>query len=236
MGKVIEEKGLRGRTGVFSDRTDAGWMVGAMVESLPGLGRPVVYAIPSGGVPIGIEVARILQCRMWVTVVRKIHIPWNQEAGFGAVAWDGTVTVDRDLAASLRIGEREIESEVEETKRNVQRRMELFARGQGALNVSGCDVVVTDDGLAAGYTMFAAIEAIRKLAPNRIIVAVPTGPETTVAEVADRVDVVVCPNIREGHFFAVADAYQRWHDLSEGEVMQLLRQAAEAGILTAESA
>ncbi|RPJ50360.1 MAG: phosphoribosyltransferase, partial [Methanobacteriota archaeon] len=140
-----------------------------------------------------------------------------------------------DLAASVRIGEREIEREAEETKENVRRRVELFARTQGALDVRGYDVVITDDGLAAGYTMFAAIEAIRKLAPNRIIVAVPTGPDTTVAEMADRVDIVVCPNVREGHFFAVANAYQRWRDLSEDEVMQLLRQAAEAGILTAEA-
>jgi predicted phosphoribosyltransferase len=236
MGAIIEEKRLRDKTGVFSERTDAGWMLGAMVEGLPELNQPVVCAIPSGGVPIGIEVARIIQCRMWVAVVRKMHIPWNQEAGFGAVAWDGTVTVDRDLAASLRIGEREIEREIDETKENVRRRMELFARRQGPMDVRGCDVIITDDGLAAGYTMFAAIEAIRKLAPNRIIVAVPTGPESTVAEVADLVDVVVCPNIREGHFFAVANAYRRWYDLAENEVIQLLRQAAEAGMFPAEAA
>lgn len=235
MGTIIEERSLRDRTGVFSDRTDAGWMVGAMVGSLADLHDPVVCAIPSGGVPIGMEVARILGCRMWVAVVRKMHIPWNQEAGFGAVAWDGTAIVDRGLAANLRIGEREIEREVEETRENVRRRMELFARGQGDLDARGRDVVITDDGLAAGYTMTAAIEAIRKLVPNRIVVAVPTGPDTTVADVADSVDIVVCPNVREGHFFAVADAYQRWRDLSETEVTQLLQQAGEAGILAAEA-
>ncbi|MDI6718344.1 MAG: phosphoribosyltransferase family protein [Methanomicrobiales archaeon] len=236
MGRIVEDPDLRNRVHVFVDRADAGRRLAAMVREIPEILNPVVCAIPSGGVPIGLEVARTLNCPLNVAVVRKVHVPWNPESGFGAVAWDGRVIIDEDLANQLRLNERDIRREVEATRANVQDRVRAFSGGRPVLNVEGRDAVITDDGLAAGYTMVAAIESIRSLSPARIIAAVPTGPPATVSEVAEKVDVVVCPNIRSGPFFAVAEAYEHWHDLTEGEVMQYLRQARAIGHAGAEAA
>ncbi len=236
MGRIVEDPALRNRVHVYIDRADAGRRLAAMVREIPEMRDPIVCAIPSGGVPIGMEVARALQCPLNVAVVRKVHVPWNPESGFGAVAWDGRVIIDEDLANQLRLSERDIRREVEATRENVRERVEAFSGGRAVLNVEGKDTVIADDGLAAGYTMVAAIESIRRLSPARIIAAVPTGPPATVSEVADMVDVVVCPNIRAGPFFAVAEAYEHWHDLTEREVMQYLRQAREIGLAGAGAA
>ncbi|HZD43858.1 MAG TPA: phosphoribosyltransferase, partial [Methanomicrobiales archaeon] len=151
VGKIVEDADLRDRTGVFADRMDAGRRLGGLMRSLTGLERAVVFAIPSGGVPIGMEVAQALSCQMRVAVVRKVHVPWNPEAGFGSVAWDGRVIIDEELAARLGIGKEEIQHEVESTRRNVQERMEKFGGDNPDLAIEGKDAVITDDGLAAGY-------------------------------------------------------------------------------------
>jgi predicted phosphoribosyltransferase len=86
-----------------------------------------------------------------------------------------------------------------------------------------------DDGLASGYTMTAAAEALRSLTPRKIIVAVPTGSLSAVDRVADLVDELICLNVRSGYTFAVADAYEEWYDLSEDEALRLLKIAVEPG-------
>ncbi|HZD43644.1 MAG TPA: phosphoribosyltransferase family protein, partial [Methanomicrobiales archaeon] len=139
------------------------------------------------------------------------------------------------LAARLGIGKDEIQHEVESTRRNVQERMETFGGDNPDRAIEGKDAVITDDGLAAGYTMRAAIEAIQDLSPARIVVAVPTAPLSAVSRIARMVDLVVCLNIRSGPFFAVADAYVEWHDLTEDEVLQYLSGARDRGLMRAEA-
>jgi putative phosphoribosyl transferase len=230
LGRIIEDESLRDKTRIFADREDAGRKVAELLLSKGKYENPVVCAIPSGGVPIGLEIARELSCPLEVAVVRKIQIPWNPEAGFGAVTWDGRVFVDQNLVSRLNLPDDAVASAVEKARTNVQERLQRFAGGRPPSNLEGKTVFVADDGLATGSTMFAAVEAIRARSPARVIVAIPTGPVSSVAFLAQEVDEVICPNIRGGLSFAVAEAYTQWRDLSEDEVIESLRMAQEMGL------
>jgi putative phosphoribosyl transferase len=230
MGRVIENKSLRDRLGVFEDRTDAGRQLAATLSSLDTIENPVICAIPAGGVPLGLEVARALQAPLRIAVVRKVQIPWNPEAGFGAVTWDGRVFLNRALMAGLDLSEAEVNAAVARARANVEERMEKFGGGKSPVTLEGRTAILIDDGLATGYTMLAAVEAARTELPAEIIVAVPTGSLQSVDFIAQRVDLVVCLNIRTGYSFAVAQAYDRWHDLTEREVQELLIQARDMGL------
>jgi putative phosphoribosyl transferase len=198
MGTVFENPALRDRTGVFADRRDAGRKTGEYLSTHLPLRDPVVAAIPAGGVPVGFEIARILGVPLTVAVVRKIAIPWNTEAGFGAVAWDGIVRIDPAVYPRLGLTREETGRAVAATLANVQERVRKFDGGRIGEIVSGKTVIITDDGLASGSTMEAAVRAAHRL---------------------------ICLNIRSGSSFAVADAYREWHDLSDGEVLRFLKEA-----------
>ena len=106
----------------------------------------------------------------------------------------------------------------------IKHRNETFRGGRPFPEIGGRIVILVDDGLASGYTMMASINFVRERKPSRIVVAVPTAPESSVQFLSTQVDELLCLNIRRGFFFAVADAYHYWHDLSEEEVMELLTQ------------
>ncbi len=230
MGRVIEDKTLRDRSSVFADRTDAGRQLAATLSLLERMENPVVCPIPAGGVPIGIEVARSLQAPVRMAVVRKVQIPWNPEAGFGAVTWDGRVFLNRTLLAGLDMTDREVDAAVEKARESVRERLEKFSTDREAPTLEDATVILTDDGLATGYTMLAAVEAAKAESPRRVIVAVPTGSIRAVEFLAQKTDLVVCLNIRTGYSFAVAQAYERWHDLDDREVQDLLTQARDMGL------
>jgi len=229
-GRIIEDKTMRGRLSVFADRTDAGRRLAATLSQLETVAEPVVCAIPAGGVPPGLEVARALQAPLRMAVVRKVQIPWNPEAGFGAVTWDGRVFLNRALMAGLDLSEAEVGAAVARARKSVEERMEMFSGGRPEPGLFGRTAILVDDGLATGYTMLAAVEAVRSGSPREVIVAVPTGSLHAVEFIARKADLVVCPNIRTGRTFAVAQAYERWHDITDREVQELLIQARDMGL------
>jgi len=196
-------------------------MLGEVLASLEG-GIDLVLAIPAGGVPVAVEVARVLGVKLDVAVVSKITMPYTTEAGYGAVAFDGTVRLNRGLAKRSGLSENNITLDVVRTTSKVHRRQ---ARMRGARTwpaLYGQRVAVVDDGLASGFTMLVAVEALRKKEPERLIVAVPTALEDTARTVAAQVEAVVCPNLRTHHPFAVAAAYRRWDDVSEDDAVRML--------------
>ncbi len=206
---------------VFEDRTDAGKRLGRLLNEL-NLPDPVVLAIPSGGVPVGIEVAKILKAPLVPLVVRKIQLPWNSEAGFGAINQFGDIFINRPLVKELGLTPEEVQRQITKTVENVQKRVKTFGVGE-LPDLSGRTAILVDDGLAAGYTMEAAIAAVKRLNPFRIVVAVPTCSADSAQRIAKEVDLLVCPNLRSGYPFAVANAYRRWRDLEEGEVLKMLK-------------
>jgi predicted phosphoribosyltransferase len=208
---------LREKAGVFRDRRHAGEVLAGMLESA-GDGGGIVFALPAGGVPVAVPVAETLGLALDVAVVSKVLLPWNTEAGYGAVAFDGTVRINTDLVRRLDLSRRTVAEGVDETRRKVERRMRLFRGDRPFPDLTGRSVIVVDDGLASGFTMLVALEAMRGKKAGRIVVAVPTGHPGAIDRICREADELYCANVRTGYPFAVAAAYRSWSDVTEAEV------------------
>lgn len=212
---------FRNRTAVFRSREHAGEVLSEMLMQYKNT-EAVVFAIPAGGVPVGAVVAAELQLPLDIAVVSKITLPWNTEAGYGAVAFDGTVRLNEDMASRLGLNEKVVREGIEKTRSKVNKRVAEFRGGKPPIQAAGRPAILVDDGIASGFTMLVAVEALRKAGANRIIVAVPTAHLEAVEFVLPNVEEVYCANLRSEWAFAVADAYQHWSDVSEEEVNELL--------------
>ena len=175
MVRLLQDPDLRNRSGVFKDRTDAGRRLAVFMQSNLDLKDPLICAIPAGGVPVGCELASAYQAGMFLGVVRKLKVPGNPEAGFGSVTWDGKVYLNRELVRLLGLSGEEISRAIADTEENIRKRLETFSGETPPPHLGGRTVIITDDGLASGYTMLAATEAIRSAKPEKIIIAIPTG-------------------------------------------------------------
>jgi predicted phosphoribosyltransferase len=222
MARLITEKKFIDKIHVFEDRYDAGKKLAEMLMQHKKTDS-LVLAIPSGGVPVAFEIAQSLNLPMDLILVRKVQIPWNTEAGFGALNPDGEVILNKELLNMLNLSNGEIDSQVKKTRGVLDRRNEIFRRGKPFPDIQNKTVVLVDDGLASGFTMLSALRFVKKRGPQKVIVAVPTGSSSTVKRILEEVDELVCLNIRSGFSFAVADAYMYWHDLSDEEVISLLK-------------
>jgi len=221
MTKIIEMRELRNKNYVFRDRVHAGELLASKLK--PYVGKDsIVLAIPSGGVPIGSTLAKELGLQMDLIIVRKLPIPYNTEAGFGSMSWNGEVKLNEKLVEQLELSDPEIDSIIRDVKSELDKRMEIFRGNRPFPELKGKTAIIVDDGLASGYTLLAAISSVKRLSPARIIVAVPTASKNAVDLLAPYVDEIFCLNIRETKIFAVADAYQEWHDLTQQEVLKLL--------------
>jgi len=221
MGQLFEDPALRNRTYIFKDRTDAGRLLGKRISPFV-TPDSLVLAIPAGGIPVALEVARELKLPLDLMIVRKIQIPGNAEAGFGAVGPDGEVSFNEDLLSRLRLSKEEVEEQVERTRKGVEARVRKFRGGRPFPAVRGRTLILVDDGLASGFTMGEAVRFLRRRQAGKIIVAVPTAPRGTVDRLLPLVDEIHCLNVRARYPFAVAEAYQDWYDLSDAEALRLL--------------
>lgn len=219
--EVIEDVGLRNKYFIFKDRRHAGKLLGKMLSKCKEI-IDIVLVIPSGGVPVGYEISKVMKIPLGLAIVKKIPIPYNPEAGYGAVAWNGEIVLNRGLLEHLRLSDEKIKEDVKEIKILIRKRMEKFGFNLCNLDIEGKAVIIVDDGLASGITMLTAIKAVRKYHPNKIIIAVPTALQDSLDILCPHVDKIYCLNIRESYPFAVADAYQEWHDLTDEEVVEIL--------------
>jgi len=224
MGEIKEDKALRNRVSVFRDRTDAGRRLSEFLSDYKG-SDSIVLAIPSGGVPVGKEMKDALSLDFDLLIVRKIQIPWNPEAGFGAINLDGYIIFNEELLRHLNLPEHVIDAQIEKTKEILKKREELFRKGKTFPLLKNKTAILVDDGLASGYTMIAAIEFVKKRNPSNVVVAVPTSAYRTAKRIAPFVDTLYCLNVREGFPYAVAEAYQNWYDLSDEEVLKIIQSA-----------
>jgi predicted phosphoribosyltransferase len=221
MGRLIEDKMLRDKVRVFLDREEAGRRLGKNLESYLG-SNGLILAIPSGGVPVAKELARIISLPLDLIIVRKLQIPFEPEAGFGALGPEGEVIFNESLLRQLRLSTEQVDEAIRRTLDVIQERNRLFRAGRTFPEIADRIVILVDDGLASGYTMLAAIRSVKKKNAGKIVVAVPTGSSRTVQMLLPKVDDLACLNVRTGYSFAVADAYRLWHDLADDEVMSFL--------------
>ena len=222
MGRLIEDLALRNKIRVFRDRAEAGKLLAEKLKHLAS-SDTIILAIPAGGVPVGYEIANGNALLMDVLIVRKIQIPGNTEAGFGALGPDGKAIFNERLLRSLRLTEEEINQQIEKTKRVLEERNKIYREDRPFPDLKDKVVTLVDDGLASGYTMLEAVNFVKRKQAEKVIVAVPTASESSINLLLPEVDEVYCLNARELYPFAVAEAYVKWYDLRDEEVIALLR-------------
>jgi len=220
---VLEAPELRDRIRVFRDRTEAGERLAALLAPYREADA-LILAIPAGGVPVAAPIARALHLPLEVLVASKVLLPWTTEAGYGAVAFDGSVWINPDYVAHYGLDKATVKAGVAAAQQKVQRRERRFRGDRPFPDLAGRTIILVDDGLAVGSTLRAALAAVKKRKPAAIVIAVPTGHLESVRQLAGEVDRLVCPNIRGGFSYAVADAYRHWHDVSEEEVEEILHE------------
>jgi putative phosphoribosyl transferase len=226
MGQILDDPALRDRTYVFSDRAAAGKRLAEMLQDFRG--RPVkLFAIPAGGVPVAVQIARALAAPLELVIVRKIQLPWTTEAGFGAIDPDGTPLFNEALLSRMPLSPRQMEAQVAKTLANLKEREEHLRGGRPYPLLAGAATIIVDDGLASGYTMQAAVRFLKGKGAGELVVAVPTALDRTAEKLLPLVDLLVCPNLRGGLSFAVAEAYENWYDVDQKEVLELLAGLAE---------
>ena len=213
---------LRNRTGVFRDREQAGIKLSQMLKEYKDTDA-VVLAIPAGGVPVAASLASNLNLILDVLVVSKITLPWNTEVGYGAVAFDGTVKLNQELVSQMELTPEDIQEDIEKTTLKVQRRVHKFRGEKPIPDLNDHSAILVDDGVASGFTMLVAVEALKHQRVSELVVAVPTGHLQSLEKISPEVDRIFCANVRGGWGFAVADAYQTWYDVEEDVVVDLLK-------------
>ena len=211
----------------FADRVEAGRLL-AIELSSPEIAETqsaaaVVLALTRGGVPVGFRVADRLRIPLEIIVVRKLGVPWQPELAMGAVA-GGTRILDDQMIRQLEISDQDIENIIAREQAEMRRREDLHRAGRPALDLNGKSVIIVDDGLATGSTMMAAVRHVRGLKPARVIIGVPVGSRQACNRLRPEVDGLVCLATPEA-FFAVADWYRNFGQVSDAEVQTLLAES-----------
>jgi erythromycin esterase-like protein/predicted phosphoribosyltransferase len=209
---------------LFEDRGDAGRVLAGLLTAYRGRADLVVLALPRGGVPVGYEIATALRAPLDVFLVRKLGVPGQDELAMGAIASGGVVVLNEDVVRGLGIGPTDLQRVAEREARELLRREQVYRGDRPPLDLEGSTVVLVDDGLATGASMRAAVQALHRLRPGRIVVAIPAAPESTCRELSDEVDEVVCATT-PSPFVAVGASYWDFTQTTDEQVIDLLHRA-----------
>ena len=208
----------------YKDRTHAGTELTKAMRENEAIIPSLVLAIPNGGVEVAVQIAQEYNTDLDLLIVRKLQIPYNTEAGFGALTSLGTLILNEPLVKRLGFNQEVIDSVRERTEAQIAERKRAYSGLVGHATPEGKDVILVDDGLASGYTMLAAIQSVKDNDPLSITVAVPTSSGSAFQKVKEVVDNIICPRVESGFVFAVANAYQKWYDVPDSEVIEILSQ------------
>lgn len=209
---------------MFRDRSEAGRKLAVALRPYAGLPGVIVLGAPRGGVPVAFEVAGALNAPLDVFVLRKLGVPWQEELAFGAIAQGGVRVIDQSIVKTLGITPEQIEKVAAKELVELERRLRVYRGSRPPLDVRGRTVLLVDDGIATGSTMRAAIAALRKMEPARIVLAVPVAPASTCGLLRRQVDDLICLDSPE-LFFAISQFYLDFSPVSDEEVTALLGRA-----------
>ena len=210
---------------VFRDRADAGRQLASALTPFRS-SQPVVLALPRGGVPVAYEVAKALDAPLDLVLVRKIGTPWQPELAIAAVVDGGRpeTVVMKDLVDKLKISPSYLEKQAAIELEELERRRSCYLEDRPRVDIAGRTTIVIDDGLATGATMEAALHATRRAKPKHLIMAVPVAPPDTIDRLSAEADDVVCLH-SPALFGAIGLFYREFHQLSDDEVVNLLKHA-----------
>lgn len=212
---------------MFKDRKDAGEQLGYACDKYRGK-NALVLAIPRGGVEVGYYVASYLEAELSIIITRKLPLPQNQEAGFGAITEDGGIYMIEDIASTLSVNT--IEKIKKEQQEEIKRRKKILRNNKPLPNIKGRSVILVDDGIAMGSTMSASVELCKKKGASHITVAAPiSGPYVAreMTSIADDVIILEAPF----NFRAVAQGYEMWYDVPDKEVLDVMIKVKKYGVL-----
>jgi putative phosphoribosyl transferase len=211
---------------LFQDRADAGRLLGEKLRRYADRDDVLVLALPRGGVPVGFEVARALHVHLDVFLVRKLGLPDNEELAMGAIASGGVRVLNDQVIKALNVSDEEIDMIAQAEAQELERRERAYRGDRPPLAVEGQTVILVDDGLATGSSMRAAVRALRRQHPARIVVAVPVGAPDTCEELTADADEVICA-LEPEPFYAVGLWYGDFSQTTDDEVRRLLERAEE---------
>ena len=214
----------RGRIG-FADRREAGETLAARLEQYGGRSDVVVWARPRGGVPVGHQVAHTLGAPLDVYVVRKLGLPGHPEFAMGGIASGDVRVLNDDVVESYRLPPAAVEAVTRQERSELERRERAYRDGRPLVPLEARIVILVDDGLATGSTMRAAVLAVRRLHPARVVVAVPVGAWQACQDLREIADDVICAFTPEP-FNAVGLWYANFSQTTDDEVRELLSSAA----------
>jgi putative phosphoribosyl transferase len=209
----------------FATRNEAGQLLAKRLAE-EHFDRPVVLALPRGGVPVAFEVARALKAPLDLILVRKIGVPWQPELAAAAVV-DGErqeLVFNRDVMSLVGVSEADIRKCEKKELAEIERRRALYLKGREPEMIAGRTAIVVDDGIATGTTMKAALQALRRRDPAKLVLAVPVAPRSTLEELEPLADKSICLQQPEP-FYAIGAFYRDFHQVSDSEVTVMLDEA-----------
>ena len=212
----------------FQDRADAGIYLVESLQKYAGKPDTIVLGLPRGGVVVAYEVARGLGLPLDVFLVRKLGVPGYEELALGAIASGGVQVINQDVLRSIRITQAQIQEIAAKEAEELKRRERIYRQGREPLAVQGQTIILVDDGLATGATMRAAVAALRKLAPRKIVIAVPVASVEACQEFQRTVEEIIC-GITPTQFHAVGAWYEDFSQTTDKEVIELLRESQTPG-------
>ena len=210
---------------LFNDRVDAGRKLAKDLLKYANRSDVLILALPRGGVPVAFEVAKELNVKMDVFIVRKLGVPGNEELAMGAIASDNIRVLNEDVVMSFQIPERVIDMVAENERKELERRERAYRGDRPKPEIEGSTVILIDDGLATGATMRAAAAALKTKNPAKIVIAVPTAAPDTCEIFRKEVDEIICLATPEP-FYGVGAWYEDFSQTTDKEVCELLDKAA----------
>jgi len=211
---------------IFSNREEAGKILGVKVKE-KGYGKDsLVLGIPRGGVVVAKEVAKILKCELDIIIPRKLRSPFNPELAFGAISDDESIVIDESLVSLLNISKEYIEQEKKTQLEEIKRRRKKYKMDKLLPDMKGKTVILVDDGIATGATMKAGVISVKKKKPEKIIVAIPVASPQSVEELKEITDEVICL-YAPAYFAAVGQFYTEFSQTSDDEVIEILKKISK---------
>lgn len=209
----------------FADRIEAGRLLAEALAKKHFV-DPVILALPRGGVPIAIEVARKIHAPIDIVLVRKIGVPFQPELALGAIVDgdDPEIFYNDDVIAMTRLTRANVAELAEEQLKEIERRKEVYLKGRARVDIAGRTAIVVDDGLATGATARVVLQLLRKKEPKRLVLAVPVAPADTLAALSAIADEIVCL-AQPSPFYAIGVHYRRFGQLDDNDVISLLKEA-----------
>ncbi|MBW4559350.1 MAG: phosphoribosyltransferase [Trichormus sp. ATA11-4-KO1] len=216
---------------LFKNRTAAGQFLAGELADYANRSDVIVLGLPRGGIPVAFEIAKALNVPLDVLVARKLGVPEQEELAMGAIASGGVRIINEHIVNLVNISDETIARVAVQEERELERREQLYRGDRPFPDLQGRTVILVDDGLATGATMWAAVASVRRQQPALIVIAVPVAATETCQELAEAVDDIVCA-ATPSPFYSVGLWYEDFPQTTDDEVRDLLTKAPDLKVLS----